>query len=273
MSFVQWNISQILAYFFIFMRVSSMILFFPILGDKLVPVQVKILMSFALSWICFSVLWGGGMRLDANFFVGDDFAFTYTIMKSIFQELLLGVLIGFVAHWIFEAAQVGGNIIGITMGFSMATVLDPSTETQTIALAQMKMILASLLFLALEGHHLILTTIMDSFRILPVGHFNGMGSSSQFLNFFITMTSEVLKVAVRLSAPILAIILATNIAFGLASRAVPQMNVFAVSFAANIIAGFLILVLSVPSFTGVLSEMFFGLPGQIAKFLMILKEN
>lgn len=247
----QWNEQQIFTFFFVFTRVASILLFLPIFGDRTVPSTVKVLFSVALAWVCFPILWNRGAVVSPQVYQTNA-----GILYSMGQELVIGAIIGYAARWVFEAVQFSGQVIGISMGFSMASTLDPSSESQNIALAELKYILTVMLFLALNGHHLYLSTIIESFRHVPLGAMHWFNKELDVIKFLTAMTSEIVIIALKLASPIIAVILLVNITFGLASRAVPQMNVFAVSFGANIIVGLFVVLVSLPAFTNLVTSLF-----------------
>ena len=262
MNIALWSEQQLFTFFFIFVRIASIFLFLPIFGDRMVPASVKALLCIALAWICFPVLWMRGLRVAPLAYESN-----LGIIVSIAQETMMGALIGFVSRWIFDTAQFAGQVAGISMGFSMASVLDPHTESQTVALAELKYILAVMLFLSMNGHHLYLTTITESFRLVPLGAAHWFDRDAQIIKFLITMTSQVLLLSLKLAAPVVVVLLLVNVAFGMASRAVPQMNVFAVSFGANIIVGLFVVLINLPGFTNSVSDFFESYTPELLKFI------
>jgi len=260
-----WNELQIFTFFFVFIRVSSLMIFVPLFGDKAIPINVKILLAVAVSWVCFPILWASGMRINPDFYQS-----TFSISSIMAQEIFLGVCIGFISRWVFDAAMFSGQLAGNAMGLSMASVLDPQTESQTIPLSEIKYILTLMLFLAGDGHLLLLKIINDSFQILPIGAASFFARHKEVVSFLIEMSAEILLLSVKLAAPVIVIILMVNITFGLISRAVPQMNVFAVSFGANILIGLFVVIISFPTFTNLISSAFDGYAAHIIKFMELL---
>lgn len=263
---LRWNEAQIFAFFFVWIRVSSLLFFVPVFGDKAVPSIVKALLSVALAWVCFPLLWASGTRAQAGSYL--------TLMgmcMAIAREVLFGALIGFVTRWIFDAANHAGQMAGTAMGLSMASVMDPHTETQTVALAEIKYILALMLFLTADGHHMLLAVINDSFRAVPIGHMEWFAQGEKVITFLADMSAEVIVMSLKLAAPVMAAVFLVNITFGLVSRAVPQMNAFAVSFGASIMTGLFITVLCVPAFTNAVSGMFTDYGPMISRFMELFR--
>ena len=263
---LRWNEAQIFAFFFVWIRVSSLLLFVPVFGDKAVPSTVKALLSVAVAWVCFPILWASGTRAETA-----SYQTLLGLALSLGRELLFGALIGFVTRWVFDAANHAGQLAGTAMGLSMASVMDPHTETQTVALAEIKYILALMLFLSADGHHMLIGVINDSFRAVPIGHMAWFAKGDKVITFLADMSAEVIVMSLKLAAPVIAAVFLVNITFGLVSRAVPQMNAFAVSFGASIITGLFITVLCVPAFTNAISGMFGDYAGNLGKFMELFR--
>ncbi len=257
-----WDETQIFAFFFAFIRVGSLLIFIPLYGDRAVPTQVKALLAVALAWVLFPFLWADGLRMSPSLA-----ASPMALTLAVGQEVLFGALIGLVSRWAFDAAQIAGQLAGTAMGLSMSSVVDPQTEAQTLALAEIKHIMALLLFLAMDGHVLLLNVIKSSFQAVPPGGINWYAKQTQVIGYLTEMSAEVLLAAVKIAAPVICASLIVNVTFGIVSRAVPQMNIFAVSFGASITVGLFISAISLPSFANAMSGMFVDYGAGILRFM------
>lgn len=244
MNLFQWNEPQIYTFFFVFIRVTGLILFLPIFGDRNVPSVIKILFGLSLSFVAFPLVWQKGIFVNPG--ISDSVSRT---VLAVFSDAVMGMMTGFVARWVFDAVQFAGHFAGTTMGFSIATVLDPHTESQNIAVAELQYILAVFIFFSMNGHHIYLRAILGSFEVIPPAGVDLFTKSSEIVRYLIDMTGAVISLGVRLAAPIVVVVFLMNMAFGIMARAVPQMNVLVVSFAANIILGFFVLLVTLPGFT------------------------
>ncbi len=249
MNILQWNEEQIFTFFLIFIRVSSLLIFMPIFGERAVLPTVKALLCVSISWVLFPFIWNTGVRASMPIF-----STASGLLVVIAKEVSFGAAVGYVCRWIFDASTFAGQLIATSMGLSMASVIDPSTESQTMALSEIKHILALLLFLAADGHLLLLKIVTASFDVVPLDRLDWFAQGGSMFKFLTTMTSEILSTAVKIAAPVVAVVFVVNITFGLVSKAVPQMNVFAVSFGANILVGLFVAFLTIPSFTNVISS-------------------
>ncbi|MEW6056951.1 MAG: flagellar biosynthetic protein FliR [Bdellovibrionota bacterium] len=264
MNFLRWNEIQVLTFFFVLVRVSSMLAFLPLLGDRTIPANIKILFGLALSFVVFPLLWSGGVRVDYKVFNS-----TSQTIWVITSEVSFGILVGFVSRWIFDAVQVAGHVAGTSIGFSMASVLDPHTETQNIALAELQYILVALLFLSMDGHHVFLSAILKSFEVAPLAAINFFANTESVAQYLIQMSAEVLLLGVKLCAPILVVILLLNLAMGIMARAVPHMNVLAVSFSVNILVGLLVVLVSLPGFLSLVGSTFDVYMPELFRFMRL----
>jgi flagellar biosynthetic protein FliR len=245
----QFSPEEIFSFFAVLVRVSVLLAVLPVFGDKLIPPPVKVLLSLAITIAIFPGLVKQGFVRpgDAVIWV----ATTYGIARTIFQEVLVGLVLGFTAKLVFDAIQIGAALASNMMGFSMASIYDPHHETQTTVVAEIQVAIAMLAFLALDGHHLLLHGALDSFRFCGLGE---AGVNNLMATRLIEMTGTVLKFGVQLGAPITLVMFAVNVAFGVFSKTMPQMNILVLSLGISAFAGMVVLMLSAPEFQTVASN-------------------
>ena len=174
---------------------------------------------------------------------------------------MIGVILGFAGRLLFEGIQMAGQLVGFQMGFSIVNIIDPVTSEQVSIIAEFQYLLAGLLFLAVDGHHLLLQAVSESYTVVPVLGFHLTGALMQNL---VDLTREMFVVAMKISAPIIVALVFANIGLGLVARTVPQINIFVVGFPLQIAIGLLGIGLTVPVFLHVTTGLFSGLSGQIA---------
>lgn len=169
------------------------------------------------------------------------------------QQVLIGVAMGFVMRIVFAAIDVAGELIGLQMGLSFAVFFDPQTNSQTPVVAEFLGLLATLVFLALNGHLMLLAVLAKSFELMPI-------STTPFSAFGLEMLARwgatLFAAGVLLCLPLVAALLITNIALGVITRAAPQLNIFAVGFPVTLFVGFSVLLLTLP-YMAPLFERFF----------------
>ena len=263
-SLFNWNELQIYTFFFVLVRVTSLLAFLPIFGDRTIPGTVKILFGLSFAFVVYPVAWSRGVRVDMAVLES-----TSRTVWAIFSDMAFGMMVGFVARWIFDAAQFAGHFAGTTMGFSMGSILDPNAETQTVALSHLQYLLTALLFLSLDGHHIYLSVILESLRLVPLAGVKLFTNSQSIVTYMIDMSAEVIVLGLKLCAPVVVVILLINLTFGILARAVPQMNILAVSFSVNIVIGLFVVLVSMPSFINMVGSAFDSYTPEIFRFMRL----
>jgi flagellar biosynthetic protein FliR len=236
-------------------RVAAIIFSAPFFGSKRVPLPVKAGLAFLISMTLFPALRGKFELRDGG--IGILFAYIGT-------EVLLGLIIGYTARMIFAAIQLSGQIIGFQMGFGLARVLDPTLGEQVSLISRFQNLVAILIFLALNAHHVFILALIRSFELVPP---MSLHYSPNIVNMLVTLTGNVFVVAVKVSAPVFASLVFANIALGIVARAVPQMNVLIVGLPLQIAVGMLMLGLSFPFFALFMKDTFMQLSTDIMLML------
>lgn len=169
------------------------------------------------------------------------------------QQILIGIVMGFTLRLVFTAVDVAGELIGLQMGLGFASFYDPQTASQTPVISEFLGLLATLLFLAMNGHLLTLSVLADSFTLLPVT--TTPFAAKGFLAL-LSWAATLFSAGLMLALPLIAALLIANIALGVLSRVAPQLNIFAVGFPVTIVAGFVVLMLSLPYFGAALERLY-----------------
>ena len=169
------------------------------------------------------------------------------------QQMLIGVVIGFIMRLVFAAVDLAGELIGLQMGLGFATFFDPQSGGQTAVVAEFLDLLATLVFLALNGHLLMVEVLVRSFEWLPVREAplegGGWGVAAAY-------GALMFATGLLLSLPLIAALLITNVAMGILTRAAPQINLFAVGFPITMTAGFVVIVLTLEAFAPVMGHFY-----------------
>lgn len=211
------------AFALVLVRVSFLLIFLPVFGP-IVPTPVKAAFVIVLSLI-FTPLVATRVTMPENVW---DFAL------RLLPEALLGMSLGFFVRLIFSGVQLGGQLLGFQMGFGVANVLDPMTGVEAPVLSQMAYLVALLLFLVLDIHHYFFLALGEGLKAFPPG---SLKFSPQLFLFLVREGDELFRLALRLLAPVMAILLLLQIALGIVSRFVPQINIMIVSFPLTIGVG------------------------------------
>lgn len=215
------------------LRVGSFIMASPILGAQSIPVRSRVLLSVMIAWLLAPVVY----IPEINPLSGQG------ILISI-QQVALGVGTGFIFHMAFATVVIAGQSIAMAMGLGFASAIDPQNGVQVPVVSQFYLIIATLIFLSLNGHLLLIQTIHHSFELLPVG-----APWPRELPWKIVLWgSQMFVSGLMVALPALASLLLVNLAFGVMTRAAPQLNIFAVGFPITLLTGFALILLSLPTY-------------------------
>jgi flagellar biosynthetic protein FliR len=229
-------------------RIAAIISSMPVFGTAMVPMRGKVALAIMLTALVYPVV-----DIDIS---GIDFA-TVPMGLLMAKEVILGAMLGFVARLIFTAVEFGGTVVGYQMGFAAANVYDPQNQRQVSLMSQFQNVFAILVFLSIDGHHIFLRTLVDSYALLPPGLLDLSGPAVPYI---VELMGHMLVLAVRFSAPVLAVLLLSGLILGIMSRVFPQLNVFLLSFPINIGLAFIITGLTMAVVVSLLQGEFAALP-------------
>lgn len=181
------------------------------------------------------------------------------------QQLVIGLAMGFAMRLVFTAIDLAGTMISNQMGLGFATAYDPQSAAQTAVISQFLGMLGLLVFLAIDGHLMVIATLGRSFMVLPISA-NAIASSS-WLNIA-NAGGLIFSSGVLLSLPVVVALLIANIALGVLGRVAPQLNLMAIGFPITIVLGFCALIVSLSYLATPLQQLFeFGLQSMLGYFV------
>lgn len=224
-------------------RILGLIAAAPVFNNAALPNSIPLMVGLAISFALAPVL-PPMPAVPAGSWIG------FTILL---QQILIGVFLGFTVRIVFLAVDLAGELIGLQMGLSFAVFYDPQGTGQTPVMTEFLGLLATLLFLAMNGHLLILSGLAQSFALLPVSL---TPFSAKGIGAMLGWAGTLFSAGVLLSLPLVAALLIANIAMGVLSRVAPQLNLFAVGFPVTLAAGFAVLMISMPYFGAALERLF-----------------
>jgi flagellar biosynthetic protein FliR len=212
---------------FVFMRISAFLLVLPFFTMANFPVTLRVALGALAALLLAPLL----PPFAANHL---DFL---ALLGVMFQEVSVGLLLGFIARLIFLTVELAGGIIGTEMGLNMAAVLDPVSNQSEQVPSTILSYLAALVMLSLNLHHWMLLGFARTYAVLPIGaaHLN-----AALFELLVARTSDIFLVALQIAAPVMAVSFVVTVVFALLGRAVPQMNVFGESFGFRIVAGLVV---------------------------------
>ncbi len=211
----------------VFLRISAFLLVLPFFSMVNFPASMRVALGALAALLIAPLL--------PPFALGKlDFL---SLLGVMFQEVSVGLLLGFVARLIFFAVDLGGNIIATEMGLNMASIFDPMTQQSGQVTSTILFFLATVVMLTLDLHHWVLLGFERTYSVLPVGaaHLN-----RALFESLVAQTGRIFMIALQLSAPVIAASFVITLVFAMLGRAVPQMNVFAESFGFRIAGGLIV---------------------------------
>jgi len=251
---------EIMVGLLILLRVSVVMALVPVLGNNAVPAQAKIGLIALLTVILYPVVSPAVPAISPSPLV--------FVLLGV-QEILIAGILAMLGQLIFSAVQFAGQVMSYQMGMAIANVFDPATSAQGAVVAQLVSVLAMLMWLAVGAHHTFILALADSFSVMPIGAPWSI-TGWDLLN---DAAAEMFVLAMRLVAPVLLLLFFVYVALGLVSRAVPQIQVFFVSFPLTVGLGLLTLALALPAFMSLVHDGFAGLSHDVPYFLRKLSGN
>ncbi|MFK8137640.1 MAG: flagellar biosynthetic protein FliR [Bdellovibrionales bacterium] len=236
MNLFQFNETELLAFVLVLLRVSTFLGMWPILGGGNIPRTAKILFSIVVTLVIFPLV--GWQNLQTE--IGSNL-----IAFLAFREIFVGLVLVFMMRLIFYTVDICGDIVAVTMGLSSAQIYNPASGSQNAVVSQVQGLMAAAFFLAINGHHFFIGGLVESFQLVPLSEAGLNTISGQTLG---ELAQTIVGIGLKLSAPILVSLFVLNIGMAIIGRAVPQINILITSFPVNILAGFLILLITIPAF-------------------------
>ncbi|VUD56394.1 hypothetical protein TDB9533_02049 [Thalassocella blandensis] len=212
-----------------------MFMVMPVIGSRMVSPRLRLVLAFLTTLLVVPLLPA----------LPQVPALSLTSLVYIAQELAIALLVGFTMQIVFQVFVLSGQFMAMKMGLGFASMNDPTNGVQTTALSQFFLLLTTLIFVSVNGHILLLELLVRSFNSLPPGEWQ------LNINLFYEialMGSWLFSAALVFALPVLTSLLFVNIAFGIMSRAAPQLNIFAVGFPFTLIVGLILVWLSLTSF-------------------------
>lgn len=215
-------------------RIAALFSVMPVIGGRTVPVRIRLGLSVIVTVLVFPTL-PPAPAFDA---------LSPVTILIIAQQVLIGLMMGFALRLVFSAIENGGQVVGMMMGLGFASMIDPQNGIQVPVVSQFYTLLITLVFLALNGHLVLIEVLAGSFQTLPIAP---QGVSPTTLWQLLEWAKWIFSGALLIAFPAIGAMLVVNMAFGVMTRAAPQLNIFVVGFPITLLTGFVIMMLALPS--------------------------
>ena len=232
MEILSFSPEQFKIFFLILIRVSVVFYLFPFFGGNMLPSLAKVGLAMILSFIFFPVV-----EIDPALFPRNLIDFLILVVS----ELMIGLTLGLSVRLFFAGVQLAGKMVGFQMGFAMINVIDPQTGSQVSIIDQIGYWVVLLIFLSLNGHHILISALGESFQLVTIGT---ISLKSGFFARMVSTAADVFVIAVKIGSPAIAALLFTSAAFGISAKFAPQMNILIAAFPVKIIVGLIFFGLS-----------------------------
>lgn len=256
---LQFNPASYFLFFLVFLRISGLFVTAPVLGSESVPRSLRVYLVIICSLILFNIV--PPLNISLNSLNTADYFLLAT------KELMIGLLLGVIPRVMFAAINFAGTIIGFMMGLSIANVIDPQSDLQVSIIASFEGMLATVMFIVMDGHHIFFEAMAISFQKIPVG---GFIFSSSKIDILLRIMGDLIIIGAKLGAPLIVALLLANVIMGFMGRSMPQMNIFIVGFPFTIGLGLIMLILGMPHLVQAMAKLFNASGRQIAELLEIM---
>lgn len=230
----------------IFCRITAFFVVAPVFSSRGVPNTFKLGLGFIISLIVFLSY---GMEQT----VVPDALYVLTVIR----EIIIGLLMGFVVYLFFMSVQTAGALMDMQIGFAMANVVDPHSGVSAPLLGNFKYMLMLVVFLMMNGHHYMLTGLMDSYQWMPLDNelFSRLMSGS-ITDYLVRVFGNTFLLSLQVAAPLVVSMFLTDLGLGFLTKTAPQFNVFVIGIPLKLILGMFLIVLLMPSLAVLFEKLF-----------------
>jgi flagellar biosynthesis protein FliR len=257
---INFSLSYLPYFLLVFVRFTSFYMTAPVWMDRKVPAMFKLGFAFFTSVVAMGIYQPDKM-IDLE---SADYLFL------VLKELAVGLCLGFFTAIIFYAVHFAGSMIDLQSGFAMATMFDPQTGVQEPLTGRFYYLIAITFFLSINGHHLLIRGVLASFDWMPVSALMPAGSSESLLLLALDIMKNMFWISLLIAAPIAGTLFLVDLALGILSKSVPQMNLFVVGIPVKMIVHFMVLYVALPSFFFLIGKLVNMMVDSLEKLLKIL---
>jgi len=233
--FMRYISEQSSFYVLVLFRIAGVMTTAPMLGSAAIPVKIRVFIALILSLAVFPLV--PKVIIVPHTFAG--------MGVGVAGELIIGITMGFALSLMFVGIQIGAEMVSYQMGLSLSNLIDPSSEVATTVLSQFYLLLATLLYILMNGHLILIKSLAQTFSTVPLmGGFLDGNIINIIIHFFVSILSGAFMLGISFAGPALIAIFLASIAMGFISRTMPQLNILVAGFAVRITLALVLLIAS-----------------------------
>ena len=237
MAIEQLDRNTLVGFILVLARVSPMFLLAPPFNSTMVPMRARLIIAVGIS------IGIAPLALHGQQIPGDG----VKIVELALKEIVIGLGFALTIACLFAAVDMAGSLIDTQMGFNFGSLINPVDNTQSGSISQLYSMVGILVFIAIDGETWVIRGLARTYELVPM---LSMPSIAKLTDAVATAFAAIAGAALEVAAPVLLALILTDVAFGVVSRVVPQMNIFAVGFPAKIIVGLLVVAAALPFMSG-----------------------
>ncbi|MBU8934922.1 MAG: flagellar biosynthetic protein FliR [candidate division Zixibacteria bacterium] len=249
--FVNYGSETLLTFLLVLLRASGLIIMAPVFSHNSVPKMVRVGLLIILAGIIVSAI--------KHPVIPEIFSL-WQLAGLVAKEILVGFVIGLTFRFLFMGLKTGGAILGYQLGLAMVSLPDVDASGQVSIIARYWVLLATLIFLAIDGHHAVISSLVDSYRAIPVGQVSLDISVGEMI---LRYSVYVFVIAIKVAAPILVTLFLVDMSLGCVSKMIPSMNIFFIGFPIKMGVGLAVVGLSLPLFAHLVQGFVGALDGEL----------
>ena len=213
-------------------RIAGIMAFAPFFSSSAIPYQVRVVITLVAAAALFPSVPPGFLPGELSL---------VSLSGLVLSEVVIGLVLGLAASFVFAGLQLAGQIISFQAGFSIVNLIDPQSDVETSVFSFFHYYLGILFFLMIDGHHWFFLAVSESFRFLPV---RGITLAGPLMEELIRLSAQIMVAGVQIAAPVIAVTFISDIVLGILSRAAPQINMLIVGLPLKSFAAFFALSIS-----------------------------
>ncbi len=229
------NAAEFAAFVLVLLRISVLLVVAPIFRGTQIPAPVKAALALMLAFVI-----APRVAYQADLMPMTWFGFAFLG----FGELAIAFILSFMVRLVLEASYVAGEYMSFQMGLSMLNTMDPASATQTPMIGLLVNLFMTLIFLHANGHYLVIKAVAESFQVAPPGYLNLW--RPEIFTEVVKGVAGMYVLALKIAAPVIAVLFCVKVAFGITAKAMPQMNIMFVGIPVYIIVGFAVMGFGMP---------------------------